>query len=540
MTDEPQEIKIENQGADAERAQSIQREHAEIHLQADPGLDPNAPDFDPAAYKAALAAAGGMDAITGQIREKLGASLRAIETTMLNTLPALAQTGKAAAEQAATEELATQEQTLAGLISTTLEVLKGFAEFVNSDTYKAIKESMAAIGGFVKQHRAEIALLAEAAQEVQDLAPFLAIEIEDAKQDPAFADLTLETLVEQGFDAEGKPTDSPFEQIIARAKRRQAEYDSIESAMQFTEQAAADYPVAIKNFEQADLPRIISQATDLLHYPLDKPNSVVWNLLAEANPDGQLAINLRTGKKGGAQDAIVLYGISFDELGTDIKTTRQLTPFDKRVYIAAAALFNGGNEVISATQIYKMMGNSGQPKTEQIQKINDSLTKMGAARVYLDNSQEVKINKKYTRFKYDASLLPFERISAYINNTQTEAAIHLFREPPLITFARERGQITGITRQLLESPISKTDANLLLEDYLLERIGRMKSPKGNAPRKILFATIYEHCHITGKTERDRKERQRTPEKMRKYLDHYKKCGWITGYKMEKDGVTISV
>ena len=199
MTDEPQEIKIENQGADAERAQSIQREHAEIHLQADPGLDPNAPDFDPAAYKAALTAAGGMDAITGQIREKLGASLRAIETTMLNTLPALAQTGKAAAEQAATEELATQEQTLAGLISTTLEVLKGFAEFVNSDTYKAIKESMAAIGGFVKQHRAEIALLAEAAQEVQDLAPFLAIEIEDAKQDPAFADLTLETLVEQGF-----------------------------------------------------------------------------------------------------------------------------------------------------------------------------------------------------------------------------------------------------------------------------------------------------------------------------------------------------
>ena len=182
-----------------------------------------------------------------------------------------------------------------------------------------------------------------------------------------------------------------------------------------------------------------------------------------------------------------------------------------------------------------MMGNRGNPNTEDLQKINDSLTKMGAARVYLDNAQEVQVNKKYARFKYDASLLPFERISAYINGQLVESAIHLFREPPLITFARERGQITGLTRQLLESPISKTDANLQLEDYLLERIGHMKSPKSKAPRKMLFSTIYERCGITTK-----KQRQRAPEKIRRYLDHYNKCGWIAGYTMDKDGVTIQI
>lgn len=282
-----------------------------------------------------------------------------------------------------------------------------------------------------------------------------------------------------------------------------------------------------------NLPRVMVTQTDRLAYPLDKPNSVIWNLLTGADPTGQLTLNLDTGKKGSKQDAIVYYGINFDELETSLKITKQLTPFDKRVYIAAAALWNGGNEIISATQVYKMMGNSGQPKAETIKKINDSFTKMGAARVYIDSTKEAKVNKGYDAFRYDAALLPFERISAYINNTLTEAAIRLFREPPLISFARERKQITTLTRQLLESPISKTDANLLLEDYLLERIGRMKSPNSKAPRKILFSTIYDRCSIT-----TAKQRKRAPEKITRYLEHYKKSGWIDGYKMETDGVTI--
>lgn len=281
------------------------------------------------------------------------------------------------------------------------------------------------------------------------------------------------------------------------------------------------------------LPRVTAAQTERLTYPLDKPNSVIWNLLTDADPSGQLQLQIDTGKKGSKQDAVVYYGINFDELETGLKITKQLTPYDKRVYIAAAALWNGGNEIISATQIYKMMGNSGQPKTEQLKKINDSLTKMGAARVYIDSTNETKTNKGYAAFKYDAALLPFERKSAYINNTFTEAAIHLFREPPLISFARDRKQITTLTLRLLESPISKTDANLLLEDYLLERIGRMKSPNSKAPRKILFSTLYTHCNITS-----RNQKSRAPEKITRYLEHYKKSGWIAGYKMEADGVTI--
>lgn len=399
----------------------------------DPKLDPNSPEFDFEAWKAELDKAGGFDGISQRMTDQM----ERLKETILGT-----QFDYAEAFQVIGEELK-------GITDTIRTAFTGAISFIQSDTFAAIKESLAAVGELMVEHSEEI-------------------------------------------------------------------------------EAAADEAETIK----AELPRIMSHPTDKLAYPLDKPNSIIWNLIAGADPNGQIQLAIGTGKKGGGKEATVLYGINFDELETSLTITKKLTPFDKRCYIAVAGLYNGGNDIVSATQIYKMMGNSGQPKADQIQKINDSLTKMGAARVFIDNQKEAQ-STKYSRFKYDASLLPFERISAYINNTLTESAIHIFREPPLITFARQRNQISSITRQLLESPISKTDANLLIDDYLLERISHMKSGKGKAPRKMLFTTIYEHCGI-----KTAMQKQRAPEKIRRYLDHYKKCEWIRGYTEDKDGITI--
>lgn len=283
-------------------------------------------------------------------------------------------------------------------------------------------------------------------------------------------------------------------------------------------------------------PRIAALPVDLLSYPLDKINKNIWDMLAVGD-DGQLRIDFditsyADRKKG--KNAVVYYCINFDGLESDMKMTKTLTHFDKRVYVAAAALFSSGNSVMSATQIYKTMGNRSQPKSQDIKKINDSLTKMGTARVYIDSSEEVKVNKGYPKFIYDAPLLPFERISAHINNTLCETAIQLFREPPLITFARERKNITTLPRELLESPISKTDNNLMIDHYLIERISKMKNTT-KTPRKILYKSLFEKCKITTRTQKSR-----APEKIKRYLEHYKECGFISDYSEEKDGVTISI
>lgn len=465
----------------------------------DPKLDPNSPEFDLEAWKAAIAAAGGYEAIRERLNAKIEEAIKPATEALRGSI----------------------HETMQTIVETAKTALSGITAFINSDAYKAIKENMQAIAAFMEEHRAEFAALAEAGEEIQSLAPFLQIELEEAQENPEFADCSLVDILRQGIDENGNPTESKFRTLIERAKQRRAEYEAAEGTIAEIEQASEE------------LPRIISNPTEKLNYPLDKPNSIIWNLIAGADPNGQIQLAIDTGRKGSKQDAAVLYGINFDELETSLKISKTLTPFDKRCYIAAAALFNGGNDIVSATQIYKMMGNRGQPKAADIQKINDSLTKMGAARVLIDNTREVQTNKKYSRFRYDASLLPFERISAYINNTLTESAIHFFREPPLITFARERKQITSLPRQLLESPVSKTDANLRIDDYLIERIAHMKSGKGKAPRKILYATLFDRCDI--KTV---KQKQRAPEKIRRYLDYYKQCDFIKGYREDKDGITI--
>lgn len=275
-------------------------------------------------------------------------------------------------------------------------------------------------------------------------------------------------------------------------------------------------------------PHAAIKRAEIIEYPLDKPNSIIWNLL-EKDTRGQISFNMA--KYGSKQQIPAYYAINFDELGDDITITKRLLPFDKRVYIAVAALFNARNNVITLSQIYYAMGYTGRPAAKHLTKINDAITKMTGARIFFDNEQETA-KYKYTRFKYDGSLLPLERGTAIVNGQLADAAIHIFREPPLITFAKQRKQITSIDVKLLQSPINKTDANLLIDDYLIERISKAKNGK---PRncRILFKTLYAKTGIATK-----KQEQRAPDKIKRYLEHYQQEAFITRFTMEKDGITV--
>ena len=278
--------------------------------------------------------------------------------------------------------------------------------------------------------------------------------------------------------------------------------------------------------------RVTIQHTNDIEYPLDKISGKAWNLLTE-DTNGQLKIAFEMLPKKKNLQATAYYSINFDSLGDNVKITKRLQPFDKRVYIAVSALFNAGNDIITATQIYYAMGNTGKPGAKHIKKIDDALSKMTGAKITLDNAQEAEALKgKYPHFKYDGSLLPIERITAIVNGQISESAIHIFREPPLMTFAKERKQVTTIDVKLLQSPINKTDANLLIDDYLIDRISKAKNGKHKTCR-ILYKTLFEHADIKTKMQK-----QRAPEKVEKYLAYYQQQGFIKKYIMQADGVTI--
>lgn len=264
-----------------------------------------------------------------------------------------------------------------------------------------------------------------------------------------------------------------------------------------------------------------------VEYPLDKVNSRIWSLLEE-DTSGQLA--LKAERAGSGTPLNIYYAIDFDALEGDITISRRLTAFDKRAYIAISALFNAGNSVMTMTQIYYAMGYTGKPGRSDLERIDMSVTKMTGARIYVNNEQEAG-SYRYDKFVYDGSLLPVERGTAMVGGQYSDSAIHLFREPPVISFAKQRRQLTTLDVKLLQSPVNKTDQNLILDDYLIERIARARN-KGRCHR-VLFKTLYEK--VGANTS---KQRQRIPEKVRKYLDHYRQCGMIEGYEMGKDGVTV--
>lgn len=192
----------------------------------DPRLNPNSPDFDLEAYKQAIEDAGGMEALTDQLKQRLTDT----QTQLQGTIPQ------------AIENMRALGDTAAEMRDFALSIVKGITDFIHSETYQTIKESISLIGTFLEQHQEEIGTLANLAAETQDLAPFLSIELEEMKNDPAYAGYTLHDLFERGFDADGNPTDSPFKQLIERAIKRKADFDAAEGAITEIEQAAAELP----------------------------------------------------------------------------------------------------------------------------------------------------------------------------------------------------------------------------------------------------------------------------------------------------------
>ena len=384
------------------------------------------------------------------------------------------------------------------VVKLTGQATAAFTKALDSKEYRAIKRTLEKLA-------AEIQELKESYPEVQAIMPFLAVELEEAQREGRYPGVTLSDLVGNAFYSDGTPRSGEYLPLVERAREQ--------------------------------LPHATAITSDKLSLPLDIINKWLWNRMSEEDPNiskRELDTASKADRKKG-KDISIIFGLDFSALeDSGVTITRQLTPFDKWCYMAAAALYNAGNDVMSCTQVYKMMGYRGSPNAEHIQRINASISKMGAARVTIDTTKESTTYKGYEVFKYDSSLLPFERISAYINGQFTESAIHLFREPPLLSFARERKQIASIPRQLLDAPISKTDFSFRLEDYLLTHISHMKNDRRYS-RKMTYATIFDKCHLS-----DKKQRQRAKGTIEKILTHDQQQGFIRGFTEAKDGVAITL
>ncbi len=305
---------------------------------------------------------------------------------------------------------------------------------------------------------------------------------------------------------------------------------AISAGIMATQQPIDEVTETVKEIRDMIPKLAVKNDVHALDFPLDKVNSNIWKLL-ESDTGRQLQIGVE--KTGSRKPINIIYSIDFDDVEQSISVSRKLEPFDKRVHVAAASLHANGHEEFTIGQIYNAMGYDGKPGAANVKQIDDCLSKMSRAHVVLDNIQESKEYKGYVHFRYDGSLLPMERVTRIVKGQVVDGIIHLFREPPMYTFAKQRKQLTTIERKVLQSPLSKTSENLRIEDYLIERVSHASN--GRLSCKILYDTIWKNAQIT-----TTKQKQRGKEKVKKLMEHYKSCGFIANYKEQQDGVTITL
>ena len=273
----------------------------------------------------------------------------------------------------------------------------------------------------------------------------------------------------------------------------------------------------------------ITEIAEKLKFPIDKVNRKffqVWEVITSA-PHNQIRFDVTPHTSTTGHNSYIL--VSLEPRGTH---ATQLKDYDSRIMYAANTLKEKNNgRPFTPQALYEQMGNEGKLGSENRKRIFESLNRLNAYWIHIDNAEEAKNQKMRNEYKYHGSLLPFEYVEKLENGQVTKTAIRLLRTPPLIEFAEDRKQITTIPRSLLQVPISQNDINIRIENYLITEIAFIKN--GNRSNKILFETLFKE---TGQTTT--KYKNRAKEKVVAILDHFKAEGHITKYAMHPDGIEI--
>jgi hypothetical protein len=287
------------------------------------------------------------------------------------------------------------------------------------------------------------------------------------------------------------------------------------------------------------LPSVLNKKLIQADYPLEYFSNSLFDE-AKKLPEGQYTFI--TSNDTGASMCV-----SFSELESieGLSFSRDLNNYDKRVWVLTSnlinlALKNGlDNAAITPATLLKLMGRGkgSNPKPSDIEKIEKSILKLSKTQVIIHNADETA-HTNYSIFP-DAMfyLLPVEIGDAIYSGKVIHKAILLPQtEPRLMQYARMKKQITTFNVGVLQAPLSLTDSNLALTDYLITQISHIRN--GYRNRKMLFTSIFE---AAGKAKT--KDPGRVKEAIFSALNHYasEQAGhFIWGYEILKDGVKIYV
>lgn len=295
--------------------------------------------------------------------------------------------------------------------------------------------------------------------------------------------------------------------------------------------------------------KIRDRGADNIDIPTDKLYRTVWGYHSLKAGKGVVDVTSHETKGGqkkkvrfGAEKVEVDYEIgvaSFEDAEKDqnikINPPRELTPYDNDLYLVSGALYKKYGPYMTSKQIYKTLRGATNPNADDVEKIMEAAKIMMRTPLAINNRQEHE-KYGYPLFEYDSTLLPAEIVKVEVNGRLVDC-IHLFREPPLISYGRSKKQITTVEQKVFAIPKSNTPNAASIRNYLLSRIAGMKN-HSTYSRKIEYATMISECGID--TTKNRMQKSRARQTALVCLDHFKDTGYINGYAESDDKKSITI
>lgn len=252
---------------------------------------------------------------------------------------------------------------------------------------------------------------------------------------------------------------------------------------------------------------------------------------------------------GGKNEGQIPVIVTLDYDGLPVETRERLTRFDKVTIDTVATMWENGNRVITAKQIAQKALHKKQPSAGMVSKFEESINKMMFTRCHIDASAEAR-GKTVTVDGQTDALESFELngpvINAYQSIITTQGGLrcegYVVLAPPLpYVHDKAIGQITSYPPRLAEAisgAVSMNETTLVLRDYLIQRVARMKHAKRQCAteRRIRYETI---CEQVGIEARGRTELKRMRETVEKILEAMKCEGYILDYEQYKDGKSFA-
>ena len=252
------------------------------------------------------------------------------------------------------------------------------------------------------------------------------------------------------------------------------------------------------------------------------------------------ALVIRQQGKAPAVKTSVVLNVANDD-GISFVGKKTISKFDMAIMNAVISHIAEGNLAISAAMVYRTaagLSSDHDITDNQERKAESSIEKLRRTFAKIDATAEAKRYAEKKGYKIDSwvkdrALLECTGEDAIINGTRVKAyTFNRHNEPLIYEYAKISGQILALPMEYASMPLSATENNIILRNYLWLQIGAIKNSKAKRRSEISYEGIYKELGIDITAAGGRVKAQRAREATTALLEN-----WMP--KKDKDGNIVS-